>query len=216
MEQEVEGHPAYGGDLGVEREFRPAVEGEDVGTNGDRRECRSAGHHVVEAAEQVFGPEHQAHLFGGLADSGGHQIGLRGILAAARKRHVSRPRIRGPIGAADQKERVRVGSEDDRDSGPDEAIAALVHPRAVAGEAIAEPSEPVGQWLCVWQPPPQHPPPGGGPSRPTLVLSLPNESGCFPPEAGRAVSGMRRSSLRPSHAGQATLVSDRTSWSNSA
>jgi hypothetical protein len=74
-------------------------------------------------------------------------------------------------------------------------------------KAIAKPSEPGNQWLWVWQPPPppppQHPPPGGGPSR--------LRSGCLPPEAGRAVTDISRSSLRPWHWGQATLVSERTS-----
>jgi hypothetical protein len=83
-------------------------------------------------------------------------------------------------------------------------------------KAIAKRREPGSQWLCVWQPPPQHPPPGGGPSRLTPALSLPNGSAGFPPEAGRAVSDMSRSSLRPLHWGQETVVSDRTSWSNSA
>jgi hypothetical protein len=76
------------------------------------------------------------------------------------------------------------------------------------GEAIAQAVETAAQWLWVWQPPPQHPPPGGGPSR--------LRSACFPPVAGRAVSDMSRSSFRPRHWGQATVVSVRTSWSNSA
>lgn len=208
MEEKIERDPPRGRDFGVERELRQAVEGEDVGTDGDRWERRGPGHHVVEAADQVLGPEHQPHLFGCLADGGSHQVGLGRALAAARKRHVSGPGITGPLGAPDQKNRVRVGSEYDRDRGPDERIAPLVHLSAVDGEAIAKPREPGGQWLWVWQPPPQHPPPGGGPSR--------LRSARFPPEAGRAGSDMSRSSLRPLHSGQATLVSDRTSWSNSA
>jgi hypothetical protein len=82
----------------------------------------------------------------------------------------------------------------------------------VGGEAIAEPVE-TSQWLWVWQPPPQHPP-AGGPNRLELALSLPNGSAGLPLEAGRAVSDISRSSRCPWHWGQATLVSDRTSWSN--
>jgi hypothetical protein len=78
----------------------------------------------------------------------------------------------------------------------------------VDGQAIAKPMKTTAQWLWVWHPPPQHPPLGGGPSRLT--------SACFPPVAGRAVSDMSRSSFRPWQLGQATLVSLRTSWSNSA
>jgi hypothetical protein len=58
----------------------------------------------------------------------------------------------------------------------------------VAGEALPKAVEAGAQWLWLWQPPPQHPPPGGGPSRLRSV--------CFPPVAGRAVSDMSRSSFR--------------------
>ena len=216
MEEKVEWDPARRRDLGVEPKLRPAVEREDVGADGDRWEGRGARDHVIEAAQQEFGAKHETHFFGGFADGGSHQVGLRRILPAAWKRHVPGPGVPGPIGAADQENRVRIGTEDDRDGGPDQRIAPLVHPSAVNGKATAKPGEPGSQWPCVWQPPPQHPPPGGGPSRLRSVPSLPNESGCFRPAAGRAVSDMSRSSLRPLHAGQATLVSDRTSWSNSA
>ncbi|HEY7614033.1 MAG TPA: hypothetical protein VH764_13610 [Gemmatimonadales bacterium] len=75
------------------------------------------------------------------------------------------------------------------------------------GEAIADTVETTGQWVWLWQPPPQQPPPGGGPSRLTSV--------CVPPVAGRAGIDISRSSFRPRQRGQATLVSLRTSWSNS-
>jgi hypothetical protein len=102
---------------------------------------------------------------------------------------VARPRITGALRPADEQQRVRVGRQDDGDRGPDERIAPVVHHRPVDGEAIAQAGEAIGQWLWLWQLPPQHPPPGGGPSR--------LRSGCFDPEAGRAVSAMSRSSLRP-------------------
>jgi hypothetical protein len=119
------------------------------------------------------------------------------------------PGISPAFGAPDQENRVGIGSEDDRDRGPDKRIAPLIYPGAVKSEAIAESSESGSQWLWVWQPPPQHPPPGGGPSR---LRSAPSHlSPDLPLEVGRAVSDMSRSSRLPLHSGQATLVSERTS-----
>jgi hypothetical protein len=121
---------------------------------------------------------------------------------------VPRPGIAQALRAPDEQEGIRIRRDDDGDGCPDQGIALLVHCGPVGGKSPAESGEASGQWLCVWQPPPQHPPPGGGPSR--------LRSAGFPPEAGRAVSDMSRSSFRPRHPGHATLVSERTSWSNSA
>ena len=66
--------------------------------------------------------------------------------------------------------------------------------------------ETIRQWECEWQPPPQQPPLAGGPSR--------LKSAGFPADPGRAGSDMRRSSFRPLHSGQVTVVSPRTSRSN--
>jgi hypothetical protein len=207
MQEEVERDPSCRRDLGIEGKLGTMVEREDIGPDGDGREQRRPWHHVVEGAYQMLGTQDQSDFFGGLPDGGGHQVGVAGILPAARNRHVSRPGVARSLGAPDQKNRVRVGRDDDRDRGPHQGIAALVQRRPVAGEPIAELIEPGSQWLWVWQPPPQHPP-AGGPNR------LKSEG--LPLEAGRAVSDMSRSSLCPWHLGQATLVSDRTSWSNSA
>jgi hypothetical protein len=151
--------------------------------------------------------EGEPNLLGGLTDRGGHEIGLGRVLPPPRQRDVAGPGISGALGAADQEQRVRVGSENDGDGRPDEGFAPILSRRAMAGETIAQAEEIAGQWPWLWQPPPQHPPPGGGPRR--------LRSAGLPPVAGRAVSDIRRSSLRPWHWGQATLVSPRTSWSNS-
>jgi hypothetical protein len=121
---------------------------------------------------------------------------------------VARPRIAGALGTPDQQDGVRVRTEDDRHRGPNQWIVTLVREGLSGGEAAAEEGEAAGQWLWVWQPPPQQPPPGGGPSR--------LRSAGFPPVAGGAVRDMSRSRFRPSHSGQVTVVSDRTSRSNRA
>jgi hypothetical protein len=121
---------------------------------------------------------------------------------------VAGPRVSHALGAPDEKNGVGFGSEDDRHCGPDERVVPLIRERPPGGETTAESSEARGQWLWVWQPPPQQPPPGGGPNR--------VRSAGLPPVAGGAVSDISRSSRRPSHSGQATVVSDRTRRSNRA
>jgi hypothetical protein len=184
------------------------VQGENVGPDSDGWENGGPGHDIIERSDQVSTAEGETDLLGGFAHRGGQEVRLCGILPATRQGHVTRPRISQSLGTANEQERVGIGREDDGDRGPDERIAPIVDQRPVGGEPIAKAVEPGGQWLWLWQLPPQHPPPAGGPRRLT--------SGCFPPVAGRAVRDMSRSSLRPLHWGQATRVSPRTSWSNSA
>ena len=159
-------------------------------------------------AEERRAVEDEADLLERLADSGLQQVGVSGLAAAARQRHVPRPGIAGVLGAADEEDRVGRGRDDDRDRRPDQAGIVRTHHRLVPREALAQPGKAEAQWLWEWHPPPQHPPPGGGPSR--------LKSAGFPAVAGRAVSDMSRSSFRPLQLGQATLVSERTSCSNSA
>ena len=120
---------------------------------------------------------------------------------------MSRPWVAQTLGPPDQEQAVGIGREQNRHGGPDERATRGVYLRLVIGEALSEAEEPGGQCWWVWQEPPQQPPVAGGPRR--------LKSAGFPAEAGRAVSDIRRSSLRPRHPGQVTLVSVRTSCSNS-
>ena len=161
---------------------------EDMGSDGDGREDRRPRNDIIERPDQVLWAERESDLFGSLPHGRGEEVGLRGLLPAAGQGHVPRPGVACPLGATNQQQRIGIGGEDDSDRSPDQRIASVVHHRAMDGEAIAKTVETAGQWLWLWQLPPQHPPAAGGPSR---LRSI-----CLPPVAGRAVSDMSRSSFR--------------------
>jgi hypothetical protein len=203
----VEGDPTDGGDLGIGVERGPVRERKDEGTDRDGREHRCAGNDVIEAADELLARGGKTHLLGGLPNRGRDKIGVLRRLPAAGKRHMSRPWITQTLCPADQEQAVRIGRQQNRHGSPDERATRGIYLRLVIGEALPEAEEPGRQCWWLWQDPPQHPPDAGGPRR--------LKSAGLPAVAGRAVSDIRRSSLRPRHSGQATLVSERTSCSNS-
>ena len=190
MQQEVDRDPLRGGHFGVEREPGPVTQREHMGPDGDRGQDGIPGHDVVEGTDEMPTLERETNLLRGLPHGRREEVRLRRLLPTAGQSHVAGPGIAQPLRAADQEQGVGTRGQDDGDRGPQQWIPSLVRHRPVEGEAIAKAGEMTAQWLWLWQPPPQHPPPGGGPSRLRSV--------CFPAVAGRAVSDMSCSSFRPS------------------
>ena len=169
---------------------------------------RRAGHHVVEAADQVVRVELEPDLLERLAHGGGDEVGFGGVLPATGQRHVARPRIPRPLGAADEQHGVGVGRQDHRHGGPDERIASIVHQGWwTARRSRSRVSLEFSGCAC-----------GSRPRSTRLRAAAPGGSDRPACRRTRAepVSDISRSSFPPWQPGQATLVSDRTSWSNSA
>ena len=146
IEQPIQRHPLRGGDFGVGCGLEPAIENEDEWPDRDRWQDGGAGNDIVETAGELLRAQDETDFLLGLADGGGDEVGLGGILPSAGKRHVAGPGIPCPLGPADQQDRVGIGSEDDGDRCPDEGTAERVLDRAVEGEMVPESVEP-DQWL---------------------------------------------------------------------
>jgi hypothetical protein len=163
-EEIVHRDPVRGSNFGVERERRAGREQKYVRANSDWGEYRCPGNYVVQGAGQMPRIEANAYLLVRLPDRGRQEISIPQFPPAARQRHVPTPGIARPLGPANQEDAVGLGSQHNRDGGPEQRFI-VIYGRMVLGQTLAQASKAGGQCECDWQPPPQQPPPGGGPRR---------------------------------------------------
>jgi len=201
--------PVDGSDLIAQHQKWPLIQSEDKGSDSNRRKGNGPRNHVVECPQRLSIGQSEPNLFRGFADRGLEQTGITRFLASPRQANVPGPGIVNPFSSSDQQQGIRIRREDERDRRP-RPLRVIRPDRLVPGELLRQPGEGgrnLVQWLWEWQAPPQQPPPGGGPS----LL----KSAAFPPEPWRAGTDISRSTFRPEHLGQATLVPWRTNCSKS-
>ena len=141
MEQKVEGDPARGRDLGVERECRAG--GRERRRRGGRRSGGSDGVRGTTSSRLPSRCSGRRSRPTSSAVSRTAVVTRSGSAGSCRPPGSAMCPDQGSPACSARRIRrtaVGVGSEDDRDRRPDERIAPLVHPRAVDGEAIAKPT----------------------------------------------------------------------------
>lgn len=75
--------PVRLGDLAVEHQRRPGIEGKDERTHGDGREDWGAWNHVIQGTDMAAPRERKPDLFLSLADGRVEQVRIGGMLAPA-------------------------------------------------------------------------------------------------------------------------------------
>jgi hypothetical protein len=116
----VNGYPLSRGDLVVRDESRLCAENEHVWSDRDRRKHRRPGNHILQAASEVLSSELDPELLSSLSNGRCHQVRIGRVPAAARQRDVTRPGVPAPLGPANQKDGIRIRSENDSHCSPDQ------------------------------------------------------------------------------------------------
>jgi hypothetical protein len=164
VEEVVDRDPAGSRYFQVGGQCWPGRDQKHVGPYSNRREDWGSRDHVVEGARQMLRVKRHPDFFPGFPNCRDEKALIRELPAATGQRHVAAPWISSPLGPPDQEDTVRLGADNDRDRGPEEGCV-IVGSGLITGQTLAEANEPGGQCECDWQPPPQQPPLGGGPSR---------------------------------------------------
>lgn len=162
-QEPIENDPMGGCDLRIRSNRGTRAQDEEVRPDGDRREDRGSGYHIVQRPREVFKAQLDADFLAGLSHCCGQQIRVAVGAPSAGQRDMTRPGIAGSLGPANEEDGIWIGDEKDCHCGPDQG-GIIVRAGLEMSHPLAKVSEPAGQCVCDWQAPPQQPP-GGGPRR---------------------------------------------------